>query len=176
MREIVEVVAIIVLFFIIVHFVVQNYQVKDTSMQPTLNANADVMVNKTAYLFHGPERGDVIVFHVPRDTQRDYIGRIIGLPGDTIQTDSSQIWVNGVLLSEPYVHMPTNPVARIWKMPPNSYFVVSDNRVYNDDSRTWDALPRDFIVGKAVVVYWPLNNLQFINTYSGTYSQLVNTP
>ncbi|HLZ56224.1 MAG TPA: signal peptidase I [Ktedonosporobacter sp.] len=172
-REIVEIVAIIVLFALVVHYVVQNFQATDTSMQPTFAANAQVMVNKTAYLFHPPERGDVIVFHFPQDTRRVIIRRVIGLPGDTIRTNINQIIVNGVVLNEPYVRMPVNTVAKVWKVPADSYYVLSDNRTFNDDSRTWDSVPKSYIVGKAVLIYWPMSNWQLVNTYSATYTQIV---
>ena len=84
------------------------------------------------------------------------MGRVIGLPGDTIKTDRSHIWVNGRLLNEGYITAPLNPSAREWKVAPDTYFVLNDNRQVFDDSRTWDTLPRDFIVGKAVLLYWPL--------------------
>jgi signal peptidase I len=171
-REIVETIALALLIFIVIHFVVQSYHVEGPSMQPGLNTNEYVVVNKMAYLFHAPERGDVIVFHFPRDTRQDFIKRIIGIPGDTVQIDSTHVWVNGVLLNEPYISAPANPVAKIWKIPPGDYIVMGDNRQVSDDSRYWDYVPRDFIVGKAVVVSWPLTNWQFINTFPTVYAQI----
>jgi signal peptidase I len=171
-REIVETIALALLIFIVIHFVVQSYHVEGPSMQPGLNTNEYVVVNKMAYLFHAPERGDVIVFHFPRDTRQDFIKRIIGIPGDTVQIDSTHVWVNGVLLNEPYISAPANPVAKIWKVPPGDYIVMGDNRLVSDDSRYWDYVPKDFIVGKAVMVSWPLPNWQFINTYPTVYAQI----
>jgi signal peptidase I len=171
-REIVETLALTLLIFLVVHMVIQSYHVDGLSMEPGLNSQEYVLVNKAAYLFHAPERGDVIVFHYPRDTTQDYIKRVIGLPGDTIQTDSTHVWVNGELLNEPYISMPANPFAKIWKVPPDSYFVMGDNRQVSDDSRWWGFVPKDFIVGKAVLVYWPTNDIEFIKTYPAVYAQL----
>lgn len=172
LREIVETVALTLLIFIVIRFVMQSYHVEGMSMEPGLNSNEYVLVNKVSYLFQSPERGDVIVFHYPRNTSVDYIKRVIGLPGDTVQIDSTHVWVNGVLLNEPYISAPVNPRAKTWKIPPNSYFVMGDNRQVSDDSRYWDYVPKSFIVGKAVMVYWPTSNWQFINTFPSVYAQV----
>jgi signal peptidase I len=171
-REIIETVALTLIIFFVIRFAVQNYQVEGISMQPTLVNNELVLVNKMAYLFHAPERGDVIVFHWPVDTQKDLIKRVIGLPGDVIVMDSKTVKVNGVVLNEPYISAPANPVANVWKVPADDYFVMGDNRQYSDDSRDWGYVPKDFIVGKAVLIYWPMNDWQFLNTYAQVYSSI----
>lgn len=171
-REIVETVALTVLIFIVIRFVIQSYHVEGTSMQTTLTSDNYVIVNKVSFLFHAPERGDVIVFHYPLDTTRDFIKRVIGLPGDDVKVDSTHVWVNGVLLKEPYVNLSENPKAEEWKVPANDYFVMGDHRSVSDDSRDWGYVPKDFIVGKAVVVYWPTQSWQFINTFPTVYAQI----
>jgi signal peptidase I len=170
LRDIIEVVALALIIFFVVQLTVQNYNVQGVSMVPTLANGEYVFVNKLAYLSHAPERGDVIVFHWPLDTSVDFIKRVIGLPGDTIATDSTTVRVNGVLLKEPYISQAQNPVAKVWTVPANDYFVMGDNRPVSDDSRDWGFVPRNYIIGKAVLVYWPLNNLQVINTYSTVYA------
>src|SRR5579863_3910849 len=122
-RDIVEVVVLAFLIFFVVQFTVQNYNVQGVSMVPSLADGEYVFVNKLAYLAHQPERGDVIVFHWPLDTSKDFIKRVIGLPGDTIAYDSTTVRVNGVLLNEPYISMASNPAAKVWKVPANEYFV-----------------------------------------------------
>jgi signal peptidase I len=174
-REIVETIALTVLIFIVVRFVIQSYHVDGSSMQPGLNSTNYVMVNKVAYLFHPPARGDVIVFHYPLDTTRDFIKRVIGLPGDTIRTDSTHVWVNGVLLKEPYISMAANPGGETWKVPANEYFVMGDNRPVSDDSRDWGFVPKDFIIGKAVLVYWPVPSWELINTYTPVFANVKPT-
>lgn len=171
-REIVETVALTILIFLTIRFVLQSYHVEGPSMQPGLVTDQYVLVNKTAYLFRAPERGDVVVFHAPRDTGKDYIKRVIGLPGDVIQTDNADVWVNGVKLNEQYIAEKYNPSGISWKVPANSYFVLGDNRLVSDDSRDWCYVPKDFVVGKAVAVYWPLNKWEVIPTYSSVYSQV----
>lgn len=174
-REIVETIALTILIFAVIHFVIQTYRVEGPSMQPGLTPDEYVLVNKAIYLFHAPERGDVIVFHYPLDTTRDFIKRIIGLPGDTITVDQTNVWVNGVKLKEPYISSAANPTGRTWKIPSNVYFVMGDNRPVSDDSRDWGCVPKDYIVGKAVVVYWPMSNWQLINTYSTVYAAIHST-
>lgn len=171
-REIIETFALTLIIFLVIHFTVQNYMIDGTSMQPGLNNNQYVLVNKLAYLFHAPERGDVIVFHFPRDTNKDLIKRVIGLPGDVIVTDLTTVKVNGVVLKEPYISVPANPSGNKWIVPPNEYFVMGDNRQVSDDSRDWGFVPKSYIIGKAVLVYWPLNNIQIINTYSPIFSAI----
>ena len=172
MREIIETLALTLIIFVVIHFTVQNYMVDGTSMQPGLQNNQYVLVNKLAYLFHAPERGDVIVFHWPVDTNKDLIKRVIGLPGDVIVINRTQVQVNGVLLSEPYIAAPANPLGNRWVVPPDDYFVMGDNRQVSDDSRDWGFVPKSYIIGKAVFVYWPINNWQFINTYQSVYSKI----
>jgi signal peptidase I len=112
----------------------------------------------------------VIVFHYPLDTSKDFIKRIIGLPGDTIRVDSTHIWVNNVELKEPYISQASNPQGQVWKVPANEYFVLGDNRPQSDDSRVWGFVPKYDIVGKAVMVYWPVSDWQFINTYPQVFA------
>ena len=171
-REIVETIALTLIIFLVIRFAIQSYRVEGVSMLPGLHDNEYVLVNKISYLFHAPERGDVIVFHFPLDTSKDFIKRVIGLPGDTITVDSTSVKVDGVLLNEPYISERANPQGQRWTVPLNSYFVMGDNRPASDDSRDWGYVPRDDIVGKAVIVYWPLGNWELINTYPTVYAQI----
>jgi signal peptidase I len=171
-REIVETIALTILIFLAIHFTVQNYQISGTSMTNTLQNGQFVLVNKVSYWFHSPERGDVVVCQEPDNPNRDVIKRVIGLPGDTIRLDSTNVWVDGVKLNEPYILAKYNPDAKTVQVPPNNYFVVGDNRPDSYDSRFFGFVPRDYIVGKAVAVYWPLTQWQLINTYPSVFSQI----
>ncbi|HZU71106.1 MAG TPA: signal peptidase I [Ktedonobacteraceae bacterium] len=171
-REIIETIALTLFIFIVIHFTVQNYLVDGISMQPGLQNGEYVLVNKVAYLFHSPERGDVIVFEWPRDTTKNLIKRVIGLPGDTLVLTGKTVTVDGVTLKEPYISAPVNFIGETVHVPANEYFVMGDNRPASDDSRDWGLLPRDDIIGKAVMVYWPSNHWQLINTYSSVYAQI----
>lgn len=169
-REIVEILALTLLIFLVVRFVVQSYYVQGISMQPGLVNGQYVMVNKVTYLFQSPERGDVIIFHYPKDVSQDFIKRVIGLPGDTITTDRTHVTVDGKVLNEPYISMPYNLEGKTWTVPKGQYFVLGDNRPQSDDSRTWGFVPKDYIIGKAVIAFWPLSNFHFIDTYSNVYT------
>jgi signal peptidase I len=173
-REVIETVVLTLLIFLVIRFIIQSYHVEGASMQPGLHTDEYVLVNKVSYLFQAPGRGDVIVFHYPRDTTQDFIKRIVGLPGDTIKIDNTHVWVDGVLLNEPYISRPVNlnPVGTFWKVPPGDYFVLGDNRPVSDDSRYWGFVPKDLIVGKAMLVYWPTSNWQILNTYPSVYVKI----
>src|SRR5258708_38191050 len=118
--------------------------VDGTSMQPSLKNNQFVLVNKLAYLFHTPERGDVIVFHWPRDTNKDLIKRVIGLPGDVIVTTGSTVEDAGVVLNQPYISMPPNPIAPRTVVPPNDYVVMGYNRHASAHPRDWASLHKSY--------------------------------
>ncbi len=171
-REILETLALTLVIFVVIHFTVQNFMVDGTSMEPGLQNGQYVLVNKLAYLFHTPERGDVIVFHFPKDTNVDLIKRVIGVPGDLIVIDGKTVRVNGVLLNEPYIMAPVNPLGSRLIVPPNEYFVMGDNRPVSDDSRDWGFVPKNYIVGKAVLVYWPFTHWHIINTYEPVYTTI----
>lgn len=171
-REIVETIALTILIFLAIRFTVQNYQISGPSMQNTLHTGQFVLVNKVAYLFRAPERGDVVVFHEPDQPDRDLIKRVIGLPGDTIKLDGTNVWVNGTELNEPYITRRDNFIAETVTVPPNDFFVMGDNRPVSEDSRVFGFVPKDYIVGKAILVYWPLNQWQMLNTYSSVYAAI----
>jgi signal peptidase I len=171
-REVVETIALTLLVFIVIRFAVQSFRVDGPSMEPGLHTDEFVMVNKVAYLFSAPQRGDVIVFHYPLDTSKDFIKRIIGVPGDTIRTTSSEVIVDGQVIHEPYISQPFNFVSQTWKLGPNQFFVMGDNRDNSLDSRTWGPLDRSYIVGKAIAVYWPVSNLEWINTYTPVFAAI----
>lgn len=175
-RTILEIVAVLVLMFLARQLFTQSYNTtKTTGMEPGLAANQLVIVNKAAYLFfHNPERGDVIVFNNPQPPYEDLMKRVIGLPGDTITTDSTHIWVNNVLLNEPYITQPINTVANTWHIPANAYFVLSDNRANGEDSRAIGPISRDNIVGKAVIASSSIISIHFIDTHSDVFSHIKN--
>jgi|SRR5579883_99529 signal peptidase I len=171
-REVIETIALTLLVFLVIRFAVQSFRVDGASMEPGLHTDEFVLVDKLSYLFQGPQRGDVIVFHYPLDTSKDFIKRVIGLPGDTVQTTSTSVIVDGQTLHEPYISVPFNFGSNIWKLGPNQFFVMGDHRDNSLDSRTWGPLDRSYIIGKAVAVYWPVSNLELINTYPSVYAAI----
>ena len=176
-REIVETIALTLIIFLVIRFAIQSYRVEGVSMQPGLQSDEYVLVNKISYLFHAPEHGDVIVFHYPLDTTKDFIKRVIGLPGDTITLDSTTVTVDGVALNEPYISERANPLGKKdIKVPSDEYFVMGDNRPASDDSRDWGFVPKYDLVGKAVMVYWPFTKWELINTFPTVYAQVKASP
>lgn len=176
-RAILETVVLVILVLGLIIIISQSYAVSDISMQPGLTSGQRVWVNKTAYWRANPQRGDVIVFHNPRSGNEDLVKRVIGIPGDTITTDSTHLWLNNVLLNEnTYVNAPPNaplnPGAQTWHIPPDQYFVIGDNRpVSYSDSRYIGPIPKEYIVGKAWLVLWPLHS---IDTHSNVFASINN--
>ncbi len=172
LREVLETITLTVLMFMVFRFAVQNYRVDGHSMVPTLQDQQYILVDKAAYLFHPPERGDVIVFAYPVDPSQDYVKRIIGIPGDRVEvTQDGFVYVNGVEIHEPYISEPTNPYAPTdLVLKADQYFVLGDNRGDSSDSRAWGPVPRQNIIGKASLVYWPLNALHLIPGESAVFA------
>jgi signal peptidase I len=170
-REVLETITLTILMFMVFRFAVQNYRVDGHSMVPTLQDQQYILVDKAAYLFHAPERGDVIVFAYPVDPTQDYVKRIIGIPGDRVQVDQAGVVsVNGVKLNEPYISVSPDPYAPTdMILRANQYFVLGDNRGDSSDSRVWGPVPRQNIIGKASMVYWPLTALHFIPGESAVF-------
>lgn len=176
-REIVETLLFVGLIFFVVHVAVQTYRIPDTSMRPALQTDELVAVNKTSYLFSSPNRGDVVVFVDPSNFNQQLIERVVAVPGDTVEISPSSVIVNGVTLNEPYVNVPPgvseNPrVVPQLKLQANQYYVLNDSRLVGNDSRTFGPVSRDNIIGKAVLVFWPLSEWHGISTYSNTFSNV----
>jgi signal peptidase I len=123
-------------------------------MEPSLHSGQYLIVSKVRYLAEEPQRGDIVVFEPPNGAYEDYIKRIVGLPGEQVEARDGAIWIDGYRLEEPYVSDRT-PYSGSWQLGPDEYFVMGDNRPNSSDSHTWGPLPRDNIVGKAWICYWP---------------------
>lgn len=176
-REIVETLLFVAIIFLVVHVSIQTFLVSDASMRPALNSGELVIVNKASYIIGGPSRGDVVLFYDPNDLTKQYLGRVVAIPGDTITIAPDAVMVDGKTLNEPYITVPDgaseNPkIVPQLTLQPGQYFVLNDNRVASSDSRTFGAIPRNNIVGKAVLVFWPLSEFGGIPTYSSVFSGL----
>lgn len=160
-REVIETTVLTLVMFLIIRFAVQNYFVDGMSMEPNLHNQERILVDKWTYLLHAPDRGDIIVFIAPPDPSEDFVKRIIGIPGDVITINGTTIIVDGVTLQERYIDpaLQGNPydykAIHDMVVPPADYFVLGDNRNGSDDSRDWGFVPRQNIIGRAALVYWP---------------------
>ncbi|HNP73293.1 MAG TPA: signal peptidase I [Kouleothrix sp.] len=202
LKELLETAIFILLVFLIVRGVIQNFKIEGQSMEPNLHTGQYILVNKIVYFhfdlnaplrllpgnadlpakvvypFHMPRRGEVVVFEYPRDMSKDYIKRVIGLPGETVLVKDGQVFIDSQPLDEAYLKgLQTNcrgddpcnfgqPVT----VPAGTVFVMGDNRNNSSDSREWGALPLDGIIGKAWVSYWPRSYWGVIP--SATYAAL----
>ena len=159
--DILETVLLATVLFLLINALTARVKVEGSSMLPTLQNGNFVLVNRLAYQFGEPERGDVIVFHFDL-TRQDLIKRVIGLPGDEIRIANNSVSVNGVVLNEPYIA--TAPLYNgTWVVPADNFFVLGDNRNDSSDSHSWGTLPADQVVGKAVFVYWPFEDWRWLD-------------
>lgn len=199
-REVAETILLALLIFLLVRAVVQNFQVEGRSMEPTLQTGLYLLVNKaiyweinletlskfvpfvdpgddpTRYIFRAPKRGDVIVFKAPNQTrgqpERDFIKRIIALPGETVEVRDCTVFINGEPLDEPYIQerprykWPPGEEAGPETVPEGEYFVLGDNRNNSSDSHSWGMMPKENIIGRAFLTYWPFSGLGFVDNTS----------
>lgn len=162
LRDVIVSIAVSVL---IILFLYQPVRVEGTSMLPRLENHDRLFINKFVYHFTAIQRGDVVVFHYPRDPEKSYIKRVIALPGDRLSIDRGQVILNGQPLPEPYVpdeYRDSRSMAEII-IPPDCYFMMGDHRSISSDSREFGPVERDLIYGKAVFVYWPTRDAGVVN-------------
>jgi len=178
-RELIETFVLALLIFLAVRAALQNFRVEGSSMDPSLHNGEYLIVNKAIYtrinlktisrfipfidpgdnpvhyLFRRPRRGDVVVFRFPGNPERDFIKRIIGEPGDTVEIKNNTVYINGGPLDEPYITSKPNYTYGPQEVPPKQYFVLGDNRNNSYDSHVWGFLPEENIIGQAWLSYWP---------------------
>lgn len=148
----------LVLYFLI-DAVIARVRVENISMQPTLQPGEFLVVSKLAYRFSDYQRGDVVVFH--HSASEDYIKRVIGVPGDLVEVADGAVKINGAGLEEPYISAPPEYTGS-WQVPEGMLFVLGDNRNQSSDSHKWGFVPTESVVGKALVVYWPLDEAKLL--------------
>jgi signal peptidase I len=200
-KELLETAIFILLVFFIVRGMIQNFKIEGSSMEPTMHSNQYILANKLIYFhfdlnaplrllpgneslpqrivypFRPPQRGDIVVFEYPRDVRKDYIKRVIGVPGDVIEFRDGGVFVNQRRLDEPYLQgIPTycNPGSECSRgpvvVPEGTVFVMGDNRTNSSDSREWNSLPLDRVIGQAWVLYYPVSDWGVVqhHTYAAT--------
>ena len=154
LREILETVLLTALIYVIVNAATGRFRIEGSSMEPSMHNEQYVLVDKVSYQISQPQRGDVIVFNYPKATERDFIKRIIGLPGETVHVTGGVVYVNNVPLNEPYISAPPNYESEL-TLGPDEYYVLGDNRNSSSDTHIWGPLEYKYFVGRAVLVYWP---------------------
>jgi signal peptidase I len=157
----------VILAVVVILFIYQPVKVEGTSMMPSLVDQERIFINKFVYRFGLADvgRGDTVVFWFPQDTSKSYIKRVVGMPGDTVEVRSGSVYVNGQPLDEPYVpeEFRDHVSMSARTVEPDHYFVLGDHRSSSNDSRSWWTVPRNFIYGKAVFVYWPLERVGILH-------------
>ena len=174
LREVVETAVVAAVLFFVIQAMVQSYQVQGPSMEPSVHNNQLLLVNKAVYFsvarstvdrflpfvdleggrdiypFQPPRRGDIVVLRGPDGSTRDFIKRIVAVPGDTVEISGRSLLVNGAAVDEPYVaELDSGALVRPVVIPPDHYYVLGDNRRVSSDSRSWGPVPMGTIIGKA---------------------------
>ena len=190
-REIIEAVVLAAVVFMLLQVTVRNFKVDGSSMDPTLEDGQYLLVNRLVYLrveldrlakivpfwkageglsrhaIHAPKRGEVIVFEFPdsnpNNPRKDFVKRVVGLPGETMRMFDGKVFVNEEVLDEPYLSQKDHSNASEITLGEGEYYVLGDNRTHSNDSRSWGAVPEANIRGKVWMVYWPAPGIQIIN-------------
>jgi len=170
-RELLGTAAFLIAVFTLLQLALPRSVVHGTSMEPSFSEGQRLVISRLNYLFGDPQRGDIVVFNSPnplRDNEPSLIKRVIGMPGDTIEFIDQQLYVNNVLLDEPYINEPC--AARdcedeLWELGPDEYFVMGDNRNVSRDSRAFGPVPGENIIGEALLRFWPIPAIDVVDHY-----------
>ncbi|MEC8857574.1 MAG: signal peptidase I [Chloroflexota bacterium] len=190
-KEIIEALVLAAVVFMLLQTTMRNFRVEGSSMDPTLEHGQYLLVNRLVYLnieldrlakivpfwradegssrkaIHAPYRGEVIVFEFPdknpNNPRKDFVKRVVGLPGETIRMHDGVVFVDGVELDEPYLAKKDHSDASEVTLREGEYYVLGDNRAHSNDSRSWSAVPDANLRGKALMVYWPAPGIQILN-------------
>ena len=162
--ELLEILLIAGGLFLAVNTATARVRVESISMEPNLYEGEFVVVNRLAYRWAAPERGDIIVFYFPDNPQKRYIKRVIGIEGDSVSASGGQVYVNGDPLYEPYLASAPNYTGE-WQVGPGELFVLGDNRNNSNDSKSWGNLKMEAVIGKAIFIYWPIKDFGLIPHY-----------
>ena len=187
-REILEAVLLALLALLILQGTVRNFKVEGSSMAPTLEGGQYLVVDHVSYFkldverlsrivpfwdasgadpryaFDPPGRGEIIVFSYPVDPSKDFVKRVIGLPGETVEVRSGAVFIDGDELKEPYLQRHDGSYAAARTLGEKEYYVIGDNRRNSNDSRAWGVVPEENILGKVWIVYWPWEDIHFVKS------------
>ncbi len=158
-RELIDLLVMIGAIYALVNLTTVRFVVQGPSMEPTFHNDQFLIISRVNYMFGTPQRGDIVVFHYPNNPTEDYIKRLVGMPGDTVEIRETQVYVNGTALYEPYINGPCDAVHcpdNVWALGDDEYFLMGDNRNRSSDSRGFDEpVRRQHIVGEVLIRYWP---------------------
>lgn len=154
-------------------FLLGPYKIPTGSMRPTLLEGDRIFVDKMTYRFRPPKRGEIIVFKYPVDPKKDFVKRLIAFGGEEIEIRDGSVFINGMRLTEPgpipshyYYNRSDWPYSKEGQkivVPPDSYFVLGDNSAQSSDSRNWGFVPKSYLIGRAFLVWWPVDRLGFVS-------------
>jgi signal peptidase I len=164
LREILETILPAILIALLINvFIGQATRVEGQSMEPNLHSNQRLVVEKLSYRFHGPQRFDVVVLKLPSQGEELLIKRVVGLPGEVVEIQNGQVYIDGKPLEEPFLNGQTRPGrnGRV-VVPPLHVYVLGDNRDHSNDSRSFGPVPIENVVGRAWLSYWPVDNIGFV--------------
>jgi signal peptidase I len=188
-REIMEAVLLALVALLVLQGTVRNFKVEGSSMSPTLQGGQYLVVDQVSYFkldverlarivpfwdasgtdpkfaFDPPTRGEIIVFRYPDDPAKDFVKRVVGLPGETVAVRSGTVYIDGEALREPYLQRSDRSSARELTLGAKEYYVIGDNRRNSNDSRSWGVVPEDNIVGRVFLVYWPWEDVHIVSSY-----------
>jgi len=143
--------------------VFQPYLIPSPSMEPGMAPGDHILVNRLSYRLWAPTRGDIIVFAFPKDLKRTFVKRVIAVEGETVELRDNKVFVNGNPIQEPYVKEGDYPPYGPEVVPEGKVFVLGDNRRESEDSREWGLLPKNYLLGKAWLIYYPFQRFRFIS-------------
>lgn len=160
--DILETLLLTIVIYAVLSTFIGRFKVFSVSMEPTLHEGQYLLISKQTHKIWSLKRGDVIVFQYPRNPKKDYIKRLIGLPGEQVELRNGKLYINGELTPEPWLSGRPWAGSGQWQLGENEYFVMGDNRNNSSDSRAWGTINSQHIIGKAIFRYWPLQFIGFI--------------
>jgi len=167
--DVIETLLLAAVLFFVINAVSARVRVDGFSMRPTLEDSELVLVNKMAYWLGQPKHGDIVVFRYPVNPSEDLIKRVIGLPGDEVKIHDGKVYINGLAVNEPYIAAAPDYFGE-WVVPQGKLFVLGDNRNDSLDSHEWGVLPLENVIGKAVLIYWPPPEWNFLAVKDVVYA------
>lgn len=172
--ELIETLLLTVLIYLLLNTLTGRYQVLSVSMEPTLHEGQYLIVSKTSYWLHAPERGDIVVFAPPNEATNaiPLVKRIIGLPGEQLAVHNGRVLINGQIISEPYISGPPSYQQKI-NLDSDEYFVLGDNRNNSNDSHSWGTVSPENFIGKAVFRYWPPDKFGLFPQYNFNLEEVI---